>query len=108
MPLTFLLALIDGPGQWTRKLRTNPGTAPSFETPLIALCIAHMHGSYCYFCLSVHCICACVRSSPDEEALTEFARFMGYELYRRQPPLITLRVKRPDVDGTEFSLYIIP
>lgn len=47
-------------------------------------------------------------SSPDEEALVEFARFMGYELHDRNPPHIIVKVQRKLADGSvreEFVKY---
>ena len=34
-------------------------------------------------------------SSPDEESLVEFARFLGYELLQRSPPYVTLQLTGP-------------
>jgi phospholipid-transporting ATPase len=44
-------------------------------------------------------------SSPDEKALVEFARFVGYLLVDRNPPWVTLRVPLPDGSGFEDQRY---
>jgi len=45
-------------------------------------------------------------SSPDDEALVEFARFMGYELFQRNQPLITVRLTRPPIGGIQRGAFI--
>ncbi len=46
--------------------------------------------------MTARCSASCLRrSSPDEEALVEFARFMGFELSERKSPMVTLSITLP-------------
>ena len=43
-------------------------------------------------------------SSPDEESLVEFARYVGYELAERSPPFVSLSLAGPAAPSLSDAL----